>query len=474
MKRILIFAIGVFISSGCFAGTPVTSFTVDERFELTSIAARLAGYQEYCQGAIPEYNAAIDEYFAPYREHGLVAFMQQMRQDNSLAYDAIPLATQTLVIDDGCVRVSDDADIDRLCSYDPRWTKENYLKFVGLLDDFYKDTDFHGFFGKNTSLYESAAEIMRAMCPVNIGWFNEFFGDGMGKIGLCLAFANGYNSYMLRPSGVIDGAVLVLGAFFDPASLSVQDIGDDMALKYITKFIPDMCRIAVSPMIENNMQLFKPAAEVFFNEHDVRNIMRMNNVRDPQTLVYDWMTLLTTAMYFKDNGYVSFDFDSILADAARNGYFWLDSSIEAMGGFYSDREQYGCFEDYIPRMAEYFNDAAGHIGRERKHYASLFPEIVSSKTSRKRIRDSLVVEFTFSVPMQTSMMEIDMYPYDDGVETVTGPSVSYSDDSRRFIVKVAESDLEKGKHYGFTLPWEYFVSEKGYQMKGDYVFEFKF
>lgn len=76
--------------------------------------------------------------------------------------------------------------------------------------------------------------------------------------------------------------------------------------------------------------------------------------------------------------------------------------------------------------------------------------------------------------MQTSMMGIDMYPYDDGVETVTGPSVSYSDDSRRFIVKVAESDLEKGKHYGFTLPWEYFVSEKGYQMKGDYVFEFKF
>ena len=100
MKRILIFVIGVFISSGCFAGTSVTSFTVDERFELTSIAARLAGYQEYCQGAIPEYNAAIDEFFAPYREHGLVAFMQQMRQDNSLAYDAIPLATQTLVIDD--------------------------------------------------------------------------------------------------------------------------------------------------------------------------------------------------------------------------------------------------------------------------------------------------------------------------------------------------------------------------------------
>lgn len=94
MKRLLLL---FFITAIPLAGIHAqASFRADERFELTSIAARLAGYGEYMQTPLYGYGKAIDEYFAPYREHGLVAFMQQMRQDNSLAYDAIPLVRRHL------------------------------------------------------------------------------------------------------------------------------------------------------------------------------------------------------------------------------------------------------------------------------------------------------------------------------------------------------------------------------------------
>ena len=170
---------------------------------------------------------------------------------------------------------------------------------------------------------------------------------------------------------------------------------------------------------------------------------------------------------------MSFDYASAVSSAARKGCFWLDSSIGKMEDFYAERDGYGSFEGFVPELAEYFDDAAKNIRRERKHYASLFPEVVSAKVRKNYSSDTLAVEFVFSLPMHAESMDTGAYPYDeDGVVTVRPAIVP--DDAGSLVVKIGKSDLEKGRLYGFTLPWELFYSQKGYPMKGDYVFRFKY
>ena len=429
MKRISIFfsisafVLGILVSAGCLAQT--VSFRADERFELTGIAARLAGYQEYRQGVVQSYNAAIDSYFAEFAGHDLITFMKRIRNENRIAYDAVPRATQALVIENGGISVSQDADIAALCEADPRWTEDDFMEFAELTDRFYRETNFHKFYVDNSSLYRRGNELMAKIAPVDTSWFGGFFGKDMSKVGLCLAFVNGPNSYLMPDNGIVDGTSLVYGLFFDPTMI------------------------------------------------DQQNIMRKNGVEEPERLVYDWLQSLCSALYFKDNGLVSFDYASAVSSAARKGCFWLDSSIGKMEDFYAGRDGYGSFEGFVPELAEYFDDAAKNIRRERKHYASLFPEVVSAKVRKNYSSDTLSVEFVFSLPMHAESMDTGAYPYDeDGVVTVR-PAI-FPDDAGSLVVKIGKSDLEKGRLYGFTLPWELFYSQKGYPMKGDYVFRFKY
>lgn len=108
MKRLI--SIFFFLSMSVLVSAQ-TLFKVDERFELTGIAARLAGYQEYTMCKISGYAEAADEYFAPYKEHGFIHFLQQIRQSDGIAYDALPKATHTLQIVDNKVITNPAADI---------------------------------------------------------------------------------------------------------------------------------------------------------------------------------------------------------------------------------------------------------------------------------------------------------------------------------------------------------------------------
>ena len=149
------------------AVSAMTAFRADERFELTSIAARLAGYGEYGQSPLYGYSADIDEYFAPFKEHALIKHLQSIRRSRRIGYDAIPTATRTLVIVDGGVMLDPRADVARLCETDDRWTEEDLYEFVALADDFYRDTDFHAFFEDHAGLYAAGEELVNSFAEVD-------------------------------------------------------------------------------------------------------------------------------------------------------------------------------------------------------------------------------------------------------------------------------------------------------------------
>ena len=62
---------------------------VDERFELTSIAFRLAGAREFTYEYLEGYNQKINSYFKPYQSHKLIDFIKQIRERNGIGFDAV-------------------------------------------------------------------------------------------------------------------------------------------------------------------------------------------------------------------------------------------------------------------------------------------------------------------------------------------------------------------------------------------------
>ncbi|MCQ2116768.1 MAG: DUF4932 domain-containing protein [Bacteroidales bacterium] len=62
MKRLLIL-ICVFLNFSITAHSSELRIIIDERIELTSIAFRLAGAQEYVTDCAPTYLKEVDEYF---------------------------------------------------------------------------------------------------------------------------------------------------------------------------------------------------------------------------------------------------------------------------------------------------------------------------------------------------------------------------------------------------------------------------
>src|ERR1051326_6797911 len=62
---------------------------VDQRVELMSIIARLAGYGEYVNNSFKLYANDVDSYFEKYKQHPAVQFAIKIRESNGIGFDAV-------------------------------------------------------------------------------------------------------------------------------------------------------------------------------------------------------------------------------------------------------------------------------------------------------------------------------------------------------------------------------------------------
>lgn len=141
---------------------------VDRRIELTSIIARLAGYNEYIRNDFKSYTAEIDEYFGKHKNHPAVEFARKVRETNSVSYDAVPsLAVHLNQNLTPKFAFSDKAP-------DERWGRQNAEEFAKLLQQFCRDADCESFFSSHAAMYRTAEERMQAVISqVDFAWYKK-------------------------------------------------------------------------------------------------------------------------------------------------------------------------------------------------------------------------------------------------------------------------------------------------------------
>ena len=138
-KKMLFFLFSILYLFGVDAQNKISA-KVDERTELLSTVFRLAEAQEYSDNDFPVYIDKVNEYFTNYKDHKIVSFSQEMRKKYGVAYDAVMSMAVHLKIENGTISLIEDIVSKKI---DYRWQEDSIPQFLELLNDFYKETNFH-------------------------------------------------------------------------------------------------------------------------------------------------------------------------------------------------------------------------------------------------------------------------------------------------------------------------------------------
>lgn len=173
MRKLIISSLLLLCGTGvCFGQLTAR---VDERIELTGVVFRLAGIPEYAAGDFDEYNREIDSFFFDNRYHELIEYVIKLRNEDRLGYSSVAGSAMFICIENGRVIPNPRLSVERLPGLGTQWKEETFGKYVELLDDFYRKTDFRKFYDAHRQLYEQAeADASEVFKDFNASWFPNF------------------------------------------------------------------------------------------------------------------------------------------------------------------------------------------------------------------------------------------------------------------------------------------------------------
>ncbi|HAE40544.1 MAG TPA: hypothetical protein DCG57_18210, partial [Candidatus Riflebacteria bacterium] len=195
MKSFKAILVAILFAAAIFAPAAAVEVKSDPRVELCSLVFYLAGAKEYSMCRIPAYLEKVNSWFAEFKEHEIVPYIQQLRREHGVSHDAVMKAAILIRSVDRIEPLLNLDDI--LPDYEERWQKEKLLKFYSLLADFAQKSRFVQFYDENTALFKAAEEsARRLLARHNLqGWFDKSFPGTNANFILVPAYINGPSCY---------------------------------------------------------------------------------------------------------------------------------------------------------------------------------------------------------------------------------------------------------------------------------------
>lgn len=375
MKIIYSGLILLFVSLGSIAQTNkkpqfIVVAKVDERIELTSIVARLAGYEEYVQNGFKLYADKVDDHFAKYKNHAAVEFAKEVRERNSIGFDAIPnLAVSLHPAPLLTPRFVFNNEVP-----DKRWGKTDAEKFARLLKQFYIDADCETFFKQHADTYRIAEErFQQVLDKVDFNWYQKFYGEvPRGSFNLYLGLLNGGMNF--GPRVVLPGG---REEFF--SIMGTQATDTDGLPKYSDGALPTIIHefnhSFINHLIAERRTNFEVSgAKVFPLVKD-----RMKNLAygDWETTVKESLVRAAVIRYLfehpveklalKEGRPEDFPYQAIDAEN-RKGFYWTSDLVTLLGTYENARKAYPTFRSFMPIIEAYFSELPKRIDNKIENF----------------------------------------------------------------------------------------------------------
>ncbi|WP_047445615.1 DUF4932 domain-containing protein [Alistipes sp. ZOR0009] len=324
---------------------------VDRRVELMSIVFRLAGNEEYSGEYFKNYIRDIHNHFDTLKNHPLIAFATKLREENGVSYDAVmkmafhigqpPLFIPQVNFDDAVP--------------EQRWGKENAMKFIELLRDFYTVSHFEEFYTAHAALYTLAEErFLPIYKSLNIDWYNQYYGttpNGTFNVLICMGNGGGnYGGKIVFPDGRED-AYAVMGTW------SVDSTGNPVYRKqsYFPILVHEFNHSYVNPIIDKNKQQLESSGKIMFEP--VERKMKRIAYGSWQTMMYESLVRASVIRYLIKYDTYS-NARSQLIDEVGNGFYWMQGLTNLLSEYEHRRDKYPTLESFMPKVAQFYDKYA--------------------------------------------------------------------------------------------------------------------
>lgn len=466
MRKLLLSLVLSFISICCFSQV---EFKIEEKYELTSIVARLAGYQEYTQCPIASYNKSIDDYFKPYLEHEIIRFMKEVREKDAIAYDAIASSAALLEIKDGKVAFKENVDLKEYLEAEKRWKNKSLRKYVKLLDDFYKDSEFDKFFAENKPIYDDILNGYNILTEIiDCYWIEEFTGKELESPEFFLSVTNGPSNYALHGTG--NGDYGTLNGTMDPRFVNMAYLYSGSLPYILHELSHPITADLLSPYADDIRTCGDKLWSIdYTREHAIKNAYGSGTA-----VVYEYINDLFVLIYLMEHQLVSPEDDvhktldyRMYSLEEDYGYLGIRDCLAYYKRFYS-KEKYGNIYGFFPELFGYFKEKCSDPDKLYADFMDLHPKVTGVSVDSTNARYDLV-KVKFSKKMLTgisgmsgiekeNIQQLDKYlAYGVG-------GVTWLDD---YTYAVFVKKMEPGK-YGAILTAKSFVATNGFSMMDNF------
>lgn len=345
----------LFISLLSHAQTEVKT-TIDERVELMSIVFRLAGSSEYNFDDAKQYIKEINTYFAPYKNHPLIAYATQLKEERRVGYDAVMAMAAHLQLHNGHISQVEVSE----STLDGRWGKEQQEKFTALLDDFYKESKFNRFFKSRRKEYNTVTKAFdEIMKDFNQKWYTHFYGKAPEEqFHIVLGYGNGPCNYgvsaMPRNGRKQVYAIIGCNQFNENGDIYFT------SAQHLSTLVHEFNHSFINYLLQmpDNHQSMQESGEII--QKAVEKEMRKQGYNTWESIINESLVRAAVIRYLAHNS----DEQSVKEEIKEqvNRYFlWVPALAELIGTYEEQRDKYATFEEYYPEVIRFFSKAAGQI-----------------------------------------------------------------------------------------------------------------
>ena len=369
MKGTILFLAVALAAAGAQQRGGRIEVAVDPRVELMSIIFRLAGNREYNQpNSRSPYSRAVKEHFEEFAEHPVVRRAAALRRNRGVSFDAV--MSMAMHIRD-TRRMQELIPFDRKPErLDRRWPLKEARLFLEEARDFAAKSDFNGFFRRQGELYTQTAARMRKVLAQRpyVSWFDTFFG------------ARRQAKFVLSPGLLLGGSCYGSGIRHPNGREVIHPVIG--VWKFDEKGIPlfhgsiagtvahELCHSYTNPIVDRHADKLEAAGKKIFATCAAK--MRRMAYGSWKTMIYESLVRACVVQYLAATGGDEAAAKEVERQHGR-GFLWVGGLAELLEEYESGRKKYRRFDDFMPRVAAFFDDYA----EEAEKQAADTPRVVS-------------------------------------------------------------------------------------------------
>lgn len=322
---------------------------VDERVELLSVVMRLAGVDEFCKGMIPAYNRKVDDFFAVYSEHPVVATARKMKRKYKFRHDAVLNLAIHLKI--GGDSVFFDPSLTTR-GMDARSNNELTATFIRELSDFYKYTEAKRFFNSERELYRSFGENTdrQVIDTIHTEWFDDFFGWHASDYCVVPTLLIGEYYFYARAIDK-EGRVITYFSIRGFLDQKMQPSSDWSLAR--SAVIRGIAHVYGDPLMDESSSALKPYVKTIYKR--MWSELDMEPYSATEAVLYEGfarsMEVYYTQLFGENTA-------NLLKNQERQGFYWLESFADLLTVYADSRDECKTIKDFMPQIIDFYRGLA--------------------------------------------------------------------------------------------------------------------